>query len=159
MSIQDKFTQDKSVLKTVSGDIISAFEQDAFSLIVVPVNTALRRNDKAIMGAGFAKEVRDYFSQVDSLDLEAELGQFITKSIADKLKPVEQVWFSQIAPVVYVPTKAHWKDDTDPLQLKRVLTLLNKMFSKVDTNKNGSPTSVLVPLMGGGNGNLSLIHI
>lgn len=139
-------------MRRITSDIIQYIKSNAatspFMLVVVPVNVALRRNGHGIMGAGFARAIRDYYL-ARGINPEEELGRKIKEAqvASGEQYPAAQIWASSVAPLVYVPTKLHWKERSPESLVKDNLKRLVKETA-------GAAGPFVVPLMGGGHGGI-----
>jgi hypothetical protein len=125
-------------MKYVQGDIWElARELDAW--VVIPTNTTIRRDGKAVMGAGLAKEAADRVPHLQE-KLSTHIARFRERLYVDK-------------PVICLATKRDWRQ---PSRLEWVehgcfeLVELARVLASV-----GDHRPILVPKLGCGLGGLN----
>lgn len=107
--------------------------------LVLPVNTELRADKTAILGAGLAKAVRDHYA-AQGKNLELELGHLIDQVRASGSDPARTLYVSGQAPVVFIPTRVSWRNPTD-------LDLVRHNLAKL-AGAAGRFKQLAVPLIG-----------
>lgn len=128
---------------TVVGDIFElALKDEFYDAICIPTNGMVRKDNKAVMGAGLAKQLADkcsWFPTVLGLHLQHYGNVPYHSGMANELNNVTVITF---------PTKHHWKDKSD-IKLIRQSALIIKYMVEALGYKN-----VLVPQIGTGLGKL-----
>lgn len=90
-------------MKGVRGNIWRLADQDPYGWVVVPTNTCVRKDGKAVMGAGMAKQ---------AADRHPELPRMLAARW-EREQDCEGVYdFPEIG-IVCLPTKRDWKDSAD----------------------------------------------
>lgn len=111
------------------------------SLRVITTNGATRRDGAAIMGRGCALEAKQRFPGID-----LKLGRLIREHGNRVMRLAKLADGSELASF---PVKHHWKEEADPVLIRRSARQLVAL-----ANKFGY-TNVLIPRPGTGNGKLS----
>lgn len=144
-------------MKTTTGDLftwIKAATPTDKRKIIVPTNMEIRTDGLAVMGAGVALIARDRYRGV-----AAEYGKML-KEFAEANGAVRvidlgievlksKIFTSHIAPVVYLPTKIHWRRDGVVELISANLTSLRELAQKTPDITYG------LPMIGAGLGNVA----
>lgn len=125
-------------MKYVTGDIWAlAEEEDAW--VVIPTNTTIRQDGRAVMGAGLAKDAVERYP-----DLHENLANHI-KISKDSLYIYK--------PIICMPTKRNWRGKSRLEWVEKgcfELVELARVLSSV-----GNDQSILLPQLGCGLGGLN----
>lgn len=130
-------------MQTIKGNIWDFYKPELNNWLVITTNTQVKNNGEAVLGKGIALEANNRFRW-----LADDYGYFLTYTKGDKSDP----FFDYERKLVLFPTKIHWRDDSSlDLIGKNCKILVNRIF-ELDLENN--QTSVYLPALGCGNGNL-----
>lgn len=131
-------------MKEISGDIFKLMETGEFDAFCVTTNGIVKKDGKAVMGAGIALDCRERFPGVD-------------ERLAHVLKlngnNVYHLGSYEHGKILSFPTKNHWRDNSDIELIKRSCIQLQALIDKHGYKK------VLLPRPGCSNGKLSWDYV
>ena len=127
-------------MKELIGDIFELMETGEFDGFCVTTNGEVKKDGKAVMGAGIAKDCRDKFPGVD------ERLAFILNNYGVRVAHLGGYEFGKI---IAFPTKNKWRDPSDIQLIKKSCKELMYVIERYDYNK------ILLPKPGCSNGKLS----
>lgn len=106
--------------------------------IVIPTNTTIRQDGRAVMGAGLAKQAADRYPE-------------LAKDLGDHIRVFDDVLFTSL-PIVCLPTKHDWRRPSQLRWIERGCIAL-KEFADLLTSVNYH-NAILLPQLGCGLGGL-----
>lgn len=120
-----------------TGDIWKMHKENKHSLIVIPTNGTVNKNEQAVMGRGLAADaVRKY------LTIDFELGKLLSKM-------GNHAFYFWKYRLITFPVKYEWHQMADLSLIQRSTKELQEIIDV------GKFTNVLVPRVGCGNGGLT----
>jgi len=126
-------------MKYVQGDLWKTAHENS-GWIVVPTNMLCRKDGKAVMGAGVAKDAAELYP-----DLPVNLGEYL-RSGAKPLLYIEH-------PIICLPTKVDWRDPSDLDLIENGCFELANFARVLHSLNNYSP--IYLPRLGCGLGGLN----
>jgi len=114
----------------IAGDICSARILEFADAVCVTTNRVVKRNKRAVMGAGCAKDMNEKF-----VDLDYDLGKailenrHITQIISKRLVNLKR--FSKTIDIISVPTKYDYWEKSD---LALIETSIKQLIELADAN-------------------------
>lgn len=121
-------------MKEICGDI---WKQDGWK--VITTNQEVRKDGKAVMGAGIANEAVNRYPEIQSL-----LGTLLKKYGFNN--PQVLTW--PLQGLITFPTKYYWADGSD-------INLIINMAVQLKLNRHLADKPVYLPRLGCGNGGLN----
>lgn len=106
----------------------SAFERQA---VAVTTNGCIKKDGRAVMGAGIAKYVRDHFGSVRDSEwaMDRILGRFLMEHgnhacvlSEERILDTDRTFF-----LFTFPTKEHWKENSKPDLIRRSCKEITKL--------------------------------
>lgn len=131
-------------MKEITGNVFSSSLLTFADAICVTTNGFVKKNGKAVMGAGVAKQARDKFEGIDS-----DLGRLIKRNgnIVQVIRHI-QIKGKRLS-IVSFPTKYNWWEKSD---LKLIENSIKQLLVEMNHNHWGR---VILPRPGCKNGKLS----
>lgn len=127
------------------------FWQYPADVYIITTNGAVKKDGKAVMGAGIARQARDKYSGMDLV-----LGSLI-KSKGNKpfvLGSITKDIPDEYAYLITLPVKHHWKQKADLKLIKNSLLLLEDEIKFVEANSGKFIETIVMVRPGCGNGGL-----
>ncbi len=116
-------------MKMIKGNVWDAYNQDRHSMILCPCNGYLAGGKRLVMGAGFAKEVRDRFRGID-----VELAWAI-KAAGERINDKQPIWrygfCNYTSGIGALQSKEHWRDVSTVEIIRYSVSVLQK---RLDTD-------------------------
>ena len=119
--------------KQIERDIFDWLSESPMRVIVVPTNTDVRSDRRAVMGADLARQAADHFK---TADLPGEYGQML---LAAGDQRAGRIWASERAPVIYLPTKLSWRKAAVPELIRRNVKALGDWLDEHPLVEVGIP--------------------
>lgn len=129
--------------KTKVENPFNSISGDGTEAICVTTNGMVRKNGKAVMGAGVAKFVRDTFPDIDE-----KLGRFISQYGNRTFNLGTQEYEGKRFRLISFPTKNDWKDKSDLNLIEKSANELVSLSYKFDLK------NIYLPVPGCSNGQL-----
>lgn len=135
----------------MKGDALHWLAGASNRYLAVPTNLGVRKDHRAIMGAGLARQVRDHF---EAEQIDVEYGRALLAARAQVAsRPGDTRWHGQLfvmqgAPLIMLPTKIDWQRPAVPELIDANLQALAEWI------KDHPGVHVGVPLLGAGLGGL-----
>lgn len=126
-------------MKEISGNIFKLMETGQFDGFCVTTNGQIKKDGKAVMGAGIALECKKRFNGID------ECLAYLLKNYGNKVSHLGSYEYGKI---LSFPTKNHWRDNSDIELIKESCRQLEAIIDKHDYKK------ILIPRPGCSNGRL-----
>lgn len=131
-------------MKEISGDIFKMMETGNFDGFCVTTNGEIKKDGKAVMGAGVAKAVRDKFPGIDS-----RLG-FLLKNHGHYVAHLGEFEHGKI---MTFPTKFNWRSKSEIDLIVKSARELEALIEKHNYS------SILLPKPGCSNGGLEWEYV
>lgn len=135
-------------MKEINGDIIKTTSYNGKPVLAMCVTTngVIKKDGKAVMGAGVAKSFRDFFPSIDQI-LANKLKE--NGNVVNLLGAYQPKNKDTSISIFSFPTKHHWNEDSD---IELIKSSAKQLAKEIKSMGDGW---VLLPKPGCRNGNLN----